>query len=72
MCRGSFGCGPGSPRDPDQGDPLVTFRYDQSAEFINGILEQRDCRPSFEAGWQAQAVMDAVLKSADQGTWIEP
>jgi predicted dehydrogenase len=62
---------PGSKRDPDQGDPLATFRYDQSAEFINAITEQRECRPSFQAGVQAQAVMDAVLKSAEQRAWLE-
>src|SRR5262245_6382470 len=27
----------GSPRDPGQGDPLVTFRYDQAWEFIEAI-----------------------------------
>src|SRR2546426_6264740 len=29
---------PGSPRDPHQGDPLVSFRYDQDVEFIDAIL----------------------------------
>src|SRR6185503_17248375 len=29
---------PGSPRDPREGDPLVTFRYDQAFEFMDAIL----------------------------------
>ena len=32
---------PGSPRDPKQGDPLVTFRYDQMWEFVDAIRNQR-------------------------------
>ena len=41
---------PGSTRDPKQGDPLVTFRYDQNAEFVAAIREGRPCRPSFRDG----------------------
>src|SRR5205823_2246039 len=51
---------PGCPRDPSQGDPLATFRYDQDFEFIDAILNGRPCRPSFREGAMAQAVMDAV------------
>ncbi len=62
---------PGSPRDPRQGDPLVTFRYDQAFEFINAILNQRPCVPSFHDGARAQAVTDAAVKSAETRQWIE-
>ena len=62
---------PGSPRDPRQGDPLVTFRYDQAFEFVNAILEGRPCRPSFHDGARAQAVTDAAVKSAETGKWVE-
>jgi len=62
---------PGSPRDPRQGDPLVTFRYDQAFEFINAILNQRPCVPSFHDGARAQAVTDAAVKSAQTRQWVE-
>ena len=62
---------PGSPRDPSQGDPLVTFRYDQSFEFIDAILNQRPCRPSFMDGVRAQAVMDAAIASAERRCWVD-
>jgi predicted dehydrogenase len=62
---------PGSPRDPQDGDPLVTFRYDQTVEFIAAIRENRDCRPSFRAGVAAQAVMEAAEQSAAQRRWID-
>ena len=62
---------PGSPRDPRQGDPLVTFRYDQAWEFIEAIRQQRPCTPSFHDGARTQATMDAVVKSAETGQWID-
>jgi predicted dehydrogenase len=62
---------PGSKRDPAQGDPLVTFRYDQNAEFIDAIVNSRPCSPSFYEGVMAQAVMDAAIESAQQRRWIE-
>ncbi len=62
---------PGSPRDPDEGDPLVTFRYDQDVEFIRAIVENRDCEPSFRAGVECQAVMDAAELSATEKRWVE-
>ena len=62
---------PGSPRDPRQGDPLVTFRYDQAWEFVDAIRNQRPCRPSFHDGARAQAVMDAASRSAETRQWVE-
>jgi predicted dehydrogenase len=62
---------PGSPRDPSQGDPVATFRYDQDFEFIDAIRNQRPCRPSLLDGARAQAVMDAVLQSAEQRRWVD-
>ncbi|MDQ3440112.1 MAG: Gfo/Idh/MocA family oxidoreductase [Planctomycetota bacterium] len=61
---------PKSPREPGVGDPLVTFRYDQTAEFIDAIVNARPCRPSFKDGARAQAVMDAALQSAAQRRWV--
>ncbi len=61
---------PGSPRDPGQGDPLVTFRYDQAWEFVDAIRNQRPCNPSFHDGVRAQAVMDAAVKSAETRQWV--
>jgi len=62
---------PGSPRDPRQGDPLVTFRYDQAWEFVDAIRNQRTCSPSFLDGARAQAVMDAAMLSAKERRWVD-
>jgi predicted dehydrogenase len=62
---------PGSPRDPRKGDPLVTFRYDQSFEFIDAIRNSRPCVPSFFDGARAQAVMDTAVLSAKERRWID-
>ena len=62
---------PGSPRDPSQGDPLVTFRYDQDFEFIDAIRSGRPCQPSFKEGVMAQAVMDAATLSSDERRWVD-
>jgi predicted dehydrogenase len=62
---------PGAPRDPAQGDPLVTFRYDQAWEFVNAIRNQHPCNPSFHDGARAQAVMDAAVKSAETRQWVD-
>jgi len=62
---------PGSPRDSRQGDPLVTFRYDQAFEFIDAIRNQRPCVPSFHDGARAQAVTDAAVRSAETKQWID-
>ena len=62
---------PGSPRDPGVGDPLVSFRYDQTIEFVNAIREQRDCAVTFHHGARTQAVMDAAVTSAQTGKWVD-
>ena len=62
---------PGSTRDPRAGDPAFTFRYDQDVEFIQAIVEQRPCVPSFHDGAQAQAVMDAAVLSIRDRRWVE-
>lgn len=62
---------PMSTRAPGAGDPLVTFRYDQTAEFIDAIVNQRPCSPSFKDGARVQAVMDAALASAEQRRWVD-
>ena len=62
---------PGSPRDPHTGDPLQNFRYDQSFEFVQAIVEGRPASPSFRDGSRAQAVMDAVIQSADERRWVD-
>lgn len=62
---------PGSPRDPTQGDPLVTFRYDQVWEFVDAIRSQRPCIPSLHDGARTQTVMEATVKSAEMQQWVE-
>ena len=44
---------------------------DQTAEFIDAIVNQRPCSPSFADGARAQAVMDAALASAEQRRWVD-
>lgn len=61
----------GSPRDPAAVAPATGFRYDIVWEFITAITEGRPARPSFEDGWQAQVVADAVIESQASGRWIE-
>jgi len=62
---------PGSPRDETQGDPLVTFRYDQAWEFIDAIRSERACSPNFHDGARAQQVMDTAVRSAETRAWAE-
>jgi predicted dehydrogenase len=62
---------PGSPRDPGLGDPLITFRYDQAWEFVSAIREERPCRPGFQEGARAAAVMDAAVLSAEKRAWVD-
>lgn len=61
---------PGCPRDPRQGDPLVSFRYDQAWEFIEAIRHRRPCSPDFHDGARAQAVMEAAIKSVERRAWV--
>lgn len=60
-----------SPRDVSQGDPVITFRYDQNYEFIEAIRQGRACSPSFYDGALAQGVIDAALTSAKERRWID-
>lgn len=62
---------PGSKRDPANGDPLVTFRYDQAWEFVDAIRNERPCVPSFHEGARVQEVMEAALRSAEERQWVE-
>jgi predicted dehydrogenase len=61
---------PHSPRESGNGDPLITFRYDQAWEFVDAIRSSRPCKPDFYDGARAQAVMDAALRSAEMGQWV--
>ena len=45
--------------------------YDQDVEFIDAILNQRPCVPSFLEGVQAQAVMDAAVLSVIEKRWVK-
>lgn len=62
---------PGSPRDPSQGDPLVTFRHDQMWEFVDAIRQQRPCAPSLLDGARVQSVTDAIVRSAESRAWVD-
>jgi len=62
---------PGSPRDPDEGDPTTTFRYDEDFAFVQAIVEGRPVVPSFYDGMRCQAVIDAVLRSTAERRWVD-
>ncbi len=62
---------PGSTRDPNQGDPVATFRYDQNVEFVNAVREGRPATPSLWDGARVQQVMDAAILSASELRWID-
>ena len=61
---------PGSPRDPNAGDPVATFRYDQDFEFIDAIRNKRPCSPSLLDGARAQAVMDSAVQASASREWV--
>ena len=61
----------GSPRDPAEGDPVATFRYDQAWEFVSAIREQRDAVPSFFDGMRAQMVAEAILQADRERRWVD-
>lgn len=61
----------GSPRDVRAGDPVIAFRWDQDFEFIDAIQSGRPCVPSFREGVQAQAVMEAAVKSDATRAWVD-
>jgi len=62
---------PGSPRNPFAGDPTTTFRYDQAIDFIRAIVDGHGDIPTFYDGMRCQAVIDAVLQSAQQRRWVD-
>jgi predicted dehydrogenase len=62
---------PGSSRDPQKGDPLATFRYDQDFEFIDAIRNRRPCRPSMLDGARVQAVIDSAVQSSTDRRWVD-
>ena len=61
----------GSPRNPHEGDPLQAFRYDQGFEFVQAIAEGRPASPDFFDGSRTQAVLDAILVSAERREWVD-
>jgi predicted dehydrogenase len=62
---------PGSPRDAHAGDPIISFRYDQTWLFLQSILDERPVEPSFLDGLHAQIVMGAIIQSAATGKTVE-
>ncbi len=60
---------PGSPRDSGAHDPRWGYRYDQDFQFVESIRLGIVREPSFRAGVECQAVLDAVLRSCESGAW---
>lgn len=59
----------GSPRDLKAHDARWGYRYDQDFQFAESIQLGRTREPSFRAGVECQAVLDAVLASCESGQW---
>ncbi len=62
---------PGSPRDPEAGEPTTVFRYDQDFAWIKAILGGKEDIPTFYDGMRTQAVVDAVIQSAQERRWVD-
>jgi predicted dehydrogenase len=62
---------PNSQRDPSVGEPTATFRYDEDFAFIQAILTGSTDIPTFYDGMRCQAVIDAVLQSAQERRWVD-
>ena len=56
---------------PLEGDPLMTFRYNEIFEFVDAIRHGRDCVPSLLDGARTQAVVDTIAASSEQRRWLE-
>jgi predicted dehydrogenase len=53
-------------------EPNLGFRYDQAFAFIQAIQGiKQEPLATFADGRQAQAVVDAVLESAETRRWID-
>lgn len=61
---------PASQRNPLDGNPLITFRYDQAVSFIEAIKNQTPCEATFSDGAKVQAVMDAIIESVKTKHWV--
>lgn len=59
----------GSVRDVNAHDPRWGYRYDQDFQFVESIRMGVVREPSFRAGVECQAVLDAVLQSGVTGQW---
>jgi predicted dehydrogenase len=59
----------GSPRDVRAHDPRWGYRFDQDFQFVESIRLGAVREPSFRAGAECQAVLDAVLASCQTGQW---
>ncbi|GHO82152.1 Gfo/Idh/MocA family protein [Dictyobacter formicarum] len=63
---------PGSSRQPFEGEPTTTFRYDQDFAFIQAILKNNsEDIPTFYDGMRCQAVIDAVVTAAESRQWVD-
>jgi len=63
---------PGSPRSVHAHDPRWGYRYDQDYQFVESIRMGAAREPSFRAGAECQAVLDAALSSWETGRWTAP
>jgi predicted dehydrogenase len=56
----------------EQNDRFGTFRKNIAGDraFIDAVLDDQPFTPNFYDGWRAQLVIDAALKSAQNGGWV--
>ncbi|MER3405282.1 MAG: gfo/Idh/MocA family oxidoreductase [Chloroflexota bacterium] len=61
---------PGSPRGIRGRDAAVAYRFDQDFAFVRAVLSGEPCTPSFADGVRCQAVIQAVIQSAEERRWM--
>ncbi len=61
---------PGSPRGISGRDAAVAYRFDQDFAFVRAVLSGEPCTPSFADGARCQAVIHAVIQSAEERRWV--
>ena len=62
---------PGSQRDVHGHDKRWGYRFDQAYQFLESVKAGQSNAPTFVDGVRCQAVLDAVLESAETRRWID-
>ena len=44
----------------------------QVADFLEGLAKGKAAQPNFRGAYETQLVLDAILESANKGSWVTP